>query len=123
MQFFIMLVIFVIYVYRNHNKLKKESKIWKILQKSNYSKESACALIAILDEYTNLNPFYVDKNLLKEKTSFTELADYFNQDLKIKTTFLDEIPLGINKFVSSKEKSFLKNLAQENNKGIFDLQI
>jgi len=124
MQFFIMLVIFVFYVYINHNKFSKESKIaWNILLELNYTKESAYSLIAILDEYTNLNPFYVDKNLLEEEINFTDPASYINQDIKIDESFLDEIPLGINKFISSEEKKFLKKLALEKNKGIFDLQI
>jgi len=124
MKYYILFLIFCLYIYFNYTKYSREIKFaWIVFLKLNYTKESAASIIAILDTYTNINPKYIDKNLLLENTNFTKVNSYFNQDEQIENTFLDDVPLGINKFASYEQKTFLKNLAKENRLSIFNLQI
>ena len=125
MQLIILIIVFVVYVYINYSEFPRYAEAsWRILIGLNYSKESAASLLGILDVYTELNPRFVDKDILHEKSSFSTRAEYLNQNQKLNETFInDEIPMGINKFTNLEEKSFLKNLAQENHLSMFDIQI
>ena len=125
MQYILLIIFFVVYIYINYSEFPRYAEAsWRILIGLNYSKESAASLLGILDVYTELNPKFVDQDILREKSTFSTRADYLNQDQKLNDTFInDEIPMGINKFTNLEEKSFLKNLAQENNLNIFDIQI
>ena len=125
MQFILLIIIFVVYIYINYSEFPRYAEpSWRILIGLKYSKESAASLLGILDVYTDLNPKFVEQNILREKSSFSSRAEYLNLDEKLNETFInDGIPLGINKFTTFEEKSFLKNLAQENHLSIFDIQI
>ena len=125
MQLILLIIVFVVYVYINYSEFPRYAEAsWRILIGLNYSKESAASLLGILDVYTELNPKFVDQDILREKSTFSTRADYLNQDQKLTETFInDEIPMGINRFTTFEQKSFLKNLAQENHLNIFDIQI
>ncbi len=125
MQYILFIIFFVIYIYINYSEFPRYAEAsWRILIGLNYSKESAASLLGILDVYTELNPKFVDQDILYEKSSFSTRTEYLNQDQKLNDTFInDEIPMGINKFTNLEEKSFLKNLAQENHLSMFDIQI
>ena len=125
MQYILFIIFFVVYIYINYSEFPRYAEAsWRILIELNYTKESAASLLGILDVYTELNPKFVDQDILHEKSSFSTRADYLNQDQKLNETFIyDEIPMGINKFTIFEQKSFLKNLAQENHLNIFDIQI
>ena len=125
MQFILLIIIFIVYVYINYSEFTKYAEpSWRTLIELNYTKESAASLLGILDVYTDLNPKFVDQGILREKSSFSSRAEYLNLDQKLNETFInDGIPLGINKFTTFEEKSYLKNLARENNASIFDIQI
>ena len=125
MQYILLIIFFVVYIYINYSEFPRYAEAsWRILIGLNYSKESAASLLGILDVYTELNPKFVDQDILHEKSSFSTRADYLNQDQKLNETFIyDEIPMGINKFTNFEQKCFLKNLAQENHLNIFDIQI
>ena len=125
MQFILLIIIFIVYVYINYSEFSKYAEpSWRILIGLNYTKESAASLLGILDVYTELNPKFVDQRILREKSSFSSRAEYLNLDQKLNDTFInDGIPLGINRFTTFEEKSYLKNLAQENHLSIFDIQI
>ena len=125
MQYILLIIFFVVYIYINYSEFPRYAEAsWRILIGLNYSKESAASLLGILDVYTELNPKFVDQDILYEKSSFSTRTEYLNQDQKINDTFInDEIPMGINKFTNLEEKSFLKNLAQENHLSMFDIQI
>ena len=125
MQYILFIIFFVVYVYINYSEFPRYAEAsWRILIELNYTKESAASLLGILDVYTELNPKFVDQDILHEKSSFSTRADYLNQDQKLNETFIyDEIPMGINKFTNFEQKCFLKNLAQENHLNIFDIQI
>ena len=125
MQYILLIIFFVVYIYINYSEFPRYAEAsWRILIGLNYSKESAASLLGILDVYTELNPKFVDQDILYEKSSFSTRTEYLNQDQKLNDTFInDEIPMGINKFTNLEEKSFLKNLAQENHLSMFDIQI
>ena len=125
MQLILLVIVFVVYVYINYSEFTKYAEpSWRTLIELNYTKESAASLLGILDVYTDLNPKFVDQRILREKSSFSSRAEYLNLDQKLNDTFInDGIPLGINRFTTFEEKSFLKNLAQENHLSIFDIQI
>ena len=125
MQYILFIIFFVVYIYINYSEFPRYAEAsWRILIGLNYSKESAASLLGILDVYTELNPKFVDQDILYEKSSFSTRTEYLNQDQKLNDTFInDEIPMGINKFTNLEEKSFLKNLAQENHLSMFDIQI
>jgi hypothetical protein len=125
MQLIILIIVFVVYVYINYSEFSKYAEpSWRTLIELKYTKESAASLLGILDVYTELNPKFVDQRILREKSSFSSRAEYLNLDQKLNETFInDGIPLGINKFTTFEEKSYLKNLARENNLSIFDIQI
>ena len=125
MQFTLLIIIFIVYVYLNYSDFPRFAEpSWRILIGLKYTKESAASLLGILDVYTDLNPKFVEQNILREKSSFSSRAEYLNLDQKLNETFInDGIPLGINKFTTFEEKSYLKNLAQENHLSIFDIQI
>ena len=125
MQYILFIIFFVVYIYINYSEFPRYAEAsWRILIGLNYSKESAASLLGILDVYTELNPKFVDQDILREKSTFSTRADYLNQDQKLSETFInDEIPMGINRFTTFEQKSFLKNLAQENHLNIFDIKI
>ena len=125
MQYILFIIFFVVYIYINYSEFPRYAEAsWRILIGLNYTKESAASLLGILDVYTELNPKFVDQDILYEKSSFSTRTEYLNQDQKLNDTFInDEIPMGINKFTNLEEKSFLKNLAQENHLSMFDIQI
>ena len=125
MQYILFIIFFVVYIYINYSEFPRYAEAsWRILIGLNYSKESAASLLGILDVYTELNPKFVDQDILYEKSSFSTRTEYLNQDQKLNETFInDEIPMGINRFTTFEQKSFLKNLAQENHLNIFDIKI
>ena len=124
MTYILMFIVFAVYIYMNYSEFPRNADVaWLTLANLNYTKEAAASLLGILDVYTNLNPKFVNQTILHEKSSFSR-AEYLNQKQKLNETFInDQIPLGINKFTIFEEKSFLKNLAQENNLYMFNIQI
>lgn len=125
MTYILMFIVFAVYIYMNYSEFPRNADVaWLTLVNLNYTKEATASLLGILDFYTDLNPKFVNQTILHEKSSYSGRAGYLNQDQKLNDTFIhDKIPLGINKFTTFEEKSFLKNLAQENNFSMFNIQI